>query len=317
VPVAYNAVFQEQFLAAELARAGLTLGPLPALCTLRLAQQTTPTPNHKLATLAWQAGIAMTQRAHRPVTCAPTKPLLGGRRRPGRPTADRARQAAPLRPLPPRPATTAPAAPTPHNTQLSPRPPPTRARVPRMCRYVGAGGYGRCMGPNSKRRAAAKPASRPAIGRDAEPVERLEPRRLVGLPRTDPFRAACLARSASTAGAPSWRSALRRLAPQSAAPAARSCCWYHGGDWRTVSRLAVGLLEQARSRGVSEDELVHDVLRRAGELGLDAWQSEALGSLFLDPMMVDDDLWINGQHRAQAMLDAGVRKTVMNHLRYL
>lgn len=63
VLVAHNAVFEEQFLAAELARAGVALGPLPALCTLRLAQVTIPTPNHKLPTLARHAGIA-TPDAH-------------------------------------------------------------------------------------------------------------------------------------------------------------------------------------------------------------------------------------------------------------
>lgn len=82
-----------------------------------------------------------------------------------------------------------------------------------------------------------------------------------------------------------------------------------------MSRLAVDLLEQACRRGVTEDDLVHDVLRHAADLKLDTWQSEALESLFRHPMMVDD-LWINGQHRGQAMLDAGGRQTVMSHLHY-
>ncbi|WP_426510922.1 3'-5' exonuclease [Dactylosporangium sp. McL0621] len=57
--VAHNAAFEERFLAAEFARAGLRIGPVPALCTLWLARRTLNTPNHKLATLARHAGIAM------------------------------------------------------------------------------------------------------------------------------------------------------------------------------------------------------------------------------------------------------------------
>lgn len=95
--------------------------------------------------------------------------------------------------------------------------------------------------------------------------------------------------------------------------AGRTCCWYHGGDWHYVSGVAVDLLEQARRRGVTEDDLVHDVLQHAADLELDTWQSDALQSLFLAPIEVDS-LWVNGQHRGQAMLDAGVRETVMSHL---
>lgn len=59
VLVAHNASFEERFLDAEFARAGLSTGPMPALCTLWLAQETMPTPNHKLATLARHVGISM------------------------------------------------------------------------------------------------------------------------------------------------------------------------------------------------------------------------------------------------------------------
>lgn len=80
-----------------------------------------------------------------------------------------------------------------------------------------------------------------------------------------------------------------------------------------MSRVAVDLLDQARRRGVTEDDLVDDVLRHTADLELDTWQSQALASLFQDPIDVDR-FWINGQHRAQAMLDAGVRETVMTQL---
>jgi len=102
--------------------------------------------------------------------------------------------------------------------------------------------------------------------REPEAVLRLDARRLVRLPHTEPFRAACLARSAEAPSTTSWRRVLRRLAPWPAATAIRSCCWYHGGDWHVVSRLAVDLLKQARRRGVTEDDLVDDVLRNADDL---------------------------------------------------
>lgn len=60
VVVAHNATFEEAFLAAELRHAGVRVaGPVPALCTLWLAQRTMPTPNHRLGTLCRYAGIPL------------------------------------------------------------------------------------------------------------------------------------------------------------------------------------------------------------------------------------------------------------------
>lgn len=59
VVVAHNAVFEERFLAAEFARAGISTGPVPALCTLWLGRAVFDTPNHKLATLARHAGVPL------------------------------------------------------------------------------------------------------------------------------------------------------------------------------------------------------------------------------------------------------------------
>lgn len=97
--------------------------------------------------------------------------------------------------------------------------------------------------------------------RDPEAVVRLDARRLVGLPRPEPFRAGCMARSAEAPGR-RWRRALRRLVPWPASSAIRSCCCYHGGDWHVVSRLAVDLLEQARR----EPRTGNLAKRGAGEL---------------------------------------------------
>lgn len=57
VVVAHNAAFEDRFLAAEFARAGVLPPVSPALCTLWLARRTLRAPNHKLTTLARYAGI--------------------------------------------------------------------------------------------------------------------------------------------------------------------------------------------------------------------------------------------------------------------
>lgn len=63
VVVAHNATFEEYFLRAEFARAGITLAqPLPALCTLWLAQRTVSTPNHRLGTLCRHHGIPLVDK---------------------------------------------------------------------------------------------------------------------------------------------------------------------------------------------------------------------------------------------------------------
>jgi len=86
VIVAHNAVFEERFIAAELARAGVNTPPLPALCSLWLGQQTFDTPNHKLGTLAQHAGIPLVD-AHAALgdvrATAALLPLMLDRYRPG------------------------------------------------------------------------------------------------------------------------------------------------------------------------------------------------------------------------------------------
>ncbi|NYD98981.1 DNA polymerase-3 subunit epsilon [Kineosphaera limosa] len=63
VIVAHNATFEEAFLASEFRRAGVhPTAPLPALCTLWLAQRTMPTPNHRLGTLCRYAQIPLVDK---------------------------------------------------------------------------------------------------------------------------------------------------------------------------------------------------------------------------------------------------------------
>lgn len=63
VVVAHNACFEEYFLKAEFARAGISMAqPLPALCTLWLAQRTVATPNHRLGTLCRHHAIPLVDK---------------------------------------------------------------------------------------------------------------------------------------------------------------------------------------------------------------------------------------------------------------
>ncbi|WP_160005789.1 3'-5' exonuclease [Nocardioides sp. AX2bis] len=62
VVVAHNAPFEERFLTAELARAGHLGLRMPALCTLWLGRKTFQTPNHKLGTIAREAGLPLVDK---------------------------------------------------------------------------------------------------------------------------------------------------------------------------------------------------------------------------------------------------------------
>ncbi|MCB9429628.1 MAG: 3'-5' exonuclease [Actinobacteria bacterium] len=59
VVVAHNAPFEDAFLSAEFARAGIAAPAIPALDTLPLAQSFVPTPNHRLATVCAWGGVTI------------------------------------------------------------------------------------------------------------------------------------------------------------------------------------------------------------------------------------------------------------------
>ena len=123
-------------------------------------------------------------------------------------------------------------------------------------------------------------------------------------------------RPAPAAGALRWR---RRAPAATRAPGPAvdgSCCWYHGGDWRLVCALAVELVAEGKRDGVPAAQLAQLADARARELGLTRWQHQALLSLVSVPVAVSATAagYTNGQHRVQAMRDAGVTSTVT--LRY-
>ncbi|TLQ39187.1 hypothetical protein [Streptomyces marianii] len=142
---------------------------------------------------------------------------------------------------------------------------------------------------------------------EPEPQPVFEAYAVVRLARPKPFRApACM-----PAGVPWWRRWTRQLLPNRTV---RTCCWYHGGDWHKVNALALEALRRSREQAVDPDDMREFAVSHAAAAGATDWETEALATLFClgDAIQPDREVrYINGQHRAQAMLDAGVRRTVV------
>jgi hypothetical protein len=153
------------------------------------------------------------------------------------------------------------------------------------------------------------------VPRPAEPVvpERFSAVRVALFPRPDPFREdGCM-----PAGTPPVRRAVRQLAHRRRG---RSCCWYHAGNWHKVSRTAITLLRRADRAGIAHDDFDDYVDDQIPRLDLTGWERQALRSLTTDPIRFQRDglrrTYHNGQHRSQAMLDAGVSRTIATRLVY-
>jgi hypothetical protein len=90
----------------------------------------------------------------------------------------------------------------------------------------------------------------------------------------------------------------------------RPRCWYHRGDWHVACRTAIRVASSAAAAGIPQEELPIRAAEDAEKL-LAGWELEAAQSLLLDPIQPDERRFINGRHRTQAMLDAGVRRTLV------
>ncbi|MFM9633282.1 MULTISPECIES: hypothetical protein [Streptomyces] len=115
------------------------------------------------------------------------------------------------------------------------------------------------------------------------------------------------------AGVPWWRRWTRQVLPRRSA---RSCCWYHGGDWHTVNAMGLEVLREAHAQDVDPEGMEGFATAHAAAAGATRWQTEALATLFNTANAIQPDKevrYINGQHRSQAMLEAGVRRTVVLH----
>lgn len=128
------------------------------------------------------------------------------------------------------------------------------------------------------------------------------------LPRPHPFRAKTCMASGSGTMHRYWRRLNPRRGP-------RDCCWYHAGDWRNVMRRIAEMLgPDARSGVEIDDDTRRAIVKQLPRLLSTEWEAEAASSLLLDPMAAEDDRWLNGQHRAQAMIDVGCRHALLERL---
>ena len=98
------------------------------------------------------------------------------------------------------------------------------------------------------------------------------------------------------------------------------CCWFHGGDWHRVCETAIRYLEELHAEGVDDlSEQKHQILRRSRSDDLTPWERQALKVLLHDDIAILEPVdrewrvnaYINGRHRSQAMIDAGVRRTLI------
>lgn len=149
---------------------------------------------------------------------------------------------------------------------------------------------------------AAGPASETEVAWRVVPV--------MLLPMTRPFREPeCMPRGR--------RRLIRQLLPRRTA---RTCCWYHGGNWHRVNRVAIRLVRAAGAAGVPGDDVPDWCRERLGGQGLTPWETQAVRSLLAGAgTAIDPDgegVFVNGQHRTQAMRDAGVRRTVVARYTY-
>ncbi|MDX3186606.1 hypothetical protein ABT248_31620 [Streptomyces sp. NPDC000971] len=121
------------------------------------------------------------------------------------------------------------------------------------------------------------------------------------LPEPTPFREACMT---------PLRRILNRLLRRT------SCCWYHQQDWSKVSELGIQLIEHARNDGKTDHEISEQFIAMARELGTSNKDLMALKSLLepsvaIAPHLGENATYTNGNHRARAMKDADVTRTVV------
>jgi hypothetical protein len=128
----------------------------------------------------------------------------------------------------------------------------------------------------------------------------------------------CIARGVG----PFARLAKRMLPPSGP----RFCCWFHGGSWSEASETAISIVEAESAKGIEGEELVDAVTERADRIE-SRWLRQAVSSLVDggEPLHFEGDsdwvrdgrFWVGGRHRAMAMIQQNVRRTVTMRLELL
>ena len=103
----------------------------------------------------------------------------------------------------------------------------------------------------------------------------------------------------------------------------RDCCYCHSINWRQVSAAAIRITRQARRESLAGEAFGDRVAVLAEAQGLPAEEEEALADLLADHSAIQPGRrfrlrggYTNGRHRTTAMLDSGVRRTVVIRWRY-
>jgi hypothetical protein len=117
-------------------------------------------------------------------------------------------------------------------------------------------------------------------------------------------------------GPPPWQRCLsRQLVPRRST---RDCCYYHSINWHQVSAAAIRIMRQARGEALAGEAFTNRAADLAGTEDLPSLESQALTELLDSGAGIqierDDDgrrYYINGRHRTTAMLDVGVRRTII------
>jgi hypothetical protein len=117
------------------------------------------------------------------------------------------------------------------------------------------------------------------------------------------------------AAPPWWRRLARQVVPRRAP---RDCCYYHSVDWHQVNAAAIRVTRQARGEGLAGKALSDRAAELAEAQGLPEREKEALEDLLnvfraIQPtrLLRRRPSYTNGRHRTTAMLDSGVRRTVV------
>jgi hypothetical protein len=130
------------------------------------------------------------------------------------------------------------------------------------------------------------------------------------LPRPEGVDRGCLT------GQVPWRRVLARQVLPRRQP--RDCCYYHRIDWHLVCAAAIRVTRQAGGECLSGEAFADRISELALAGDLPDEEKTALAELLFDGTGVqvsrDGDgrrFYINGRHRTTAMLEAGVRRTVI------
>lgn len=102
---------------------------------------------------------------------------------------------------------------------------------------------------------------------------------------------------------------------------------YHDGSWADASKIAIGLVEEVTAADPPGEDLIdamRDAVRRRDLLG---WTDKAVRSLLVggEPICIGstadwnngERYYVGGRHRALAMMQQGVRRTVTMRLELL